>query len=290
MSKNSMNFTGMKNFYCAVGILTLMTIPDVAKSQYYYKDIISVSQINKTFGVYAANKITNVTLKSFNGATPVTEGFACRQKVNYRPNRVVTYTKTPDHGESWLTATYDEQGLLIKTADSTAESVSRSFYQYNAKKILVQLRNETAATDKSSAGREVHNWIYNDNGKPQQMIRIKDGRDTTVVKFTMDEKGNPAEEEAFRKGVSQGKIYYYYDVKERLTDVVRYNIKAARLLPDYMFEYEDNGDLSAMTIVPEGSSNYQKWYYKYDESGLKLVEFCYNKKKELQGKIEYEYK
>lgn len=287
-----MNFTAMKNlcFYCVAGILTLMAIPSVLYSQYYYKDIISTNQINKTFQLYAASKITNVTLHSFNGTTPVTEGFTCWQKVSNHPGQVVTYTKTSDDGESWLITTYNNEGLLIKTVDSTSESVSRSFYTYNAKKQLVQLRNETSATDKSSTSKEVHNWSYTDQGHPQQMIRIKDGRDSTIIKFTLDEKGNPAEEEAFRKGITQGKVYYYYDAKERLTDVVRYNVKAARLLPDYMFEYEDNGELSTMTVVPEGSSDYQKWYYKYDENGLKLVEFCYNKKNELQGKIEYEYK
>ena len=46
----------------------------------------------------------------------------------------------------------------------------------------------------------------------------------------------------------------------------RYHEKAKRLLPDYMFEYEENGELSTMTVVPEGSSDYQKYYYKYDET------------------------
>lgn len=285
-----MNFTAMKNFYCIAGILTLIVIPSIVRSQYYYKDIISTNQINKTFRTYAANKVTNVTLNSFNGNTPITEGFTCWQKVSYHPEQVITYTKTTDNTENWLTATYNEQGLLIKTVDSTEESVSRSFYQYNSEKRLTQLRNETAATDKSSSSTEVHNWIYNEKGQPLQMVRIKDGRDTTLIRFTPDEKGYPAEEESFHRNISQGKVYYYYDEKERLTDVVRYNVKAARLLPDYIFEYEDNGDLSTMTVVPEGSSDYQKWYYKYDDNGLKLAEFCYNKKNELQGKIEYEYK
>lgn len=293
-SKNNVNFTGMnccyKNFCCKAIVLAAAFLPVLAHGQYYYKDIVSVTQINQTFRLYATGKITGVTLKTFNGSTPVTEGFTCWQKVSYKPNRVVTYTKTTDNGESWLTATYNDEGLLIKTVDSAEESVSRSFYRYDVKKQLTQLRNETSAADKSSFDTEVHNWMYNDKGQPQQMVRIKNGRDTTLIKFAPDEKGNPGEEEAFRKGVSQEKVYYYYDGKGRLTDVVRYNVKAARLLPDYIFEYEDNGELSTMTVVPEGSSDYQKWYYKYDENGLKLADFCYNKKNELQGKVEYEYK
>ena len=84
-------------------------------------------------------------------------------------------------------------------------------------------------------------------------------------------------------------MFYYYDDKNRLTDIVRFNEKLKQLLPDYIFEYEDNGELSTMTVIPEGSSDYQKWYYKYDDSGLRLAEFCYNKKTELLGKIEYDY-
>ena len=104
----------------------------------------------------------------------------------------------------------------------------------------------------------------------------------------LDENGNVIEEEAFKQGVSEGKVYYYYDDKHRLTDVVRYNVKARRLLPDYIFEYEDD-ELSTMTLVPEGSDDYQKWYYTYDEKGLKQADFCYNKKNVLLGKIEYKY-
>jgi hypothetical protein len=44
-----------------------------------------------------------------------------------------------------------------------------------------------------------------------------------------------------------------------------------------------------MTVVPEGSDDYQKWYYTYDDNGLKQAEFCYNKKNQLLGKIEYSY-
>lgn len=282
----------MKNFYVVVRtciLLFFMACSFTGRSQYYYKDIISTSQINENFRLYTINKVTGVKLNTFNGSTPITEGFICEQKVSYRPNKVVTYTKTSDAGESFLTAIYNAQGLLVKSTDSTEETVSTSSYEYDANRRLIQLKNNTRATDNSSATVEIHNWVYNSAGKPLQMIRIKNGNDSIVVKFTLDEKGNPAEEEAFHKNSSQGKIYYYYDENNRLTDVVRYNIAAKRLLPDYIFEYEDNGQVSVFTIVPEGSTDYQKWYYKYDDNGLKLADFCYNKKNVLQGKVEYEY-
>jgi hypothetical protein len=44
-----------------------------------------------------------------------------------------------------------------------------------------------------------------------------------------------------------------------------------------------------MLVVPEGSNDYQKWLYEYDDKGLKTKESCFNKKKELMGRIEYSY-
>ncbi len=44
-----------------------------------------------------------------------------------------------------------------------------------------------------------------------------------------------------------------------------------------------------MLVVPEGTDNYQKWHYTYNEAGLKTKEACYNKRKQLLGRIEYEY-
>ncbi len=246
-------------------------------------------QTNTTFQLYKANKINQVTLNSFQGNTPVTEGFAGSQKVSLAQNKVVTYTRTADRGENFFTAYYNSRGLLVKTIDSLEESTGVSLYQYDALNHLIQISQETHAADNSSSTTEIHYWSYRADGKPETMLRVKNKTDSTLIKISLDDKGNVTEEEAFVKGRSANKIFYYYDEKNRLTDVVRYNIRAGRLLPDYMFEYEENGELSTLTLIPEGSSDYQKWYYKYDDTGLKLAEFCYNKRNELLGKIEYDY-
>lgn len=269
-----------------LSILATTTLPVVA--QYYYKDLISVQQINETYRVFKSNKVSKVNLSSFQGNEPVTEGFVCEQKVNTARNEVVTYTKTLDLGESFFTASYTSQSLLKKTVDSAQESVSTSVYEYDASGRLSTIRNSVHAADKSSNISEIHLWQYTPAGKPLRMVRIKNNKDTTLVNFSLDEKGNVSEEEIVGKTLPHQKIYYYYDELNRLTDVVKYNQKAKRLLPDYIFEYEDD-QLSTMTIVPEGSSEYQKYYYKYGENGLKLIEFCYNKKNQLLGKIQYSY-
>ncbi len=254
--------------------------------QYYYKDIVTTQQVNHTYLVFRNNKVIEVKLTSFQGERPVTDGFVCEQKV--ARNQVVTYTKTADAGESFFTASYNGKGLLVKTADSSAETISTSQYQYDAEDRLLQIINETHARDRSSQTTEIHTWQYNAAGKPAKMFRIRNGKDTLAVVFRLDDKMNVSEE-TIVKGATPETIYYYYDGQNRITDIVRYNMKAKRLLPDYIFEYEENGELATMLVVPEGSSEYLKWYYKYDDAGLKAVEFCYDKKKVLQGKIEYSY-
>jgi hypothetical protein len=121
------------------------------------------------------------------------------------------------------------------------------------------------------------------------MLKIKNGTDTTIVNFKLDEKGNVAEERSVHAGREQPTIYYYYDDKNRLTDVVRYNNRAKRLLPDYMFEYDADGRISMMLVTTEGGADYQKWYYRYNDKGLKQKDECYAKNKMLIGKVEYEY-
>ena len=257
-------------------------------SQFYYKDLVTTQQINYNYKLYKENKVSTVKLNSFQGSTPITEGFICEQKLNAGRNQLVTYTRTDDAGETFLTSVFNQKGLLITTVDSSTEAVNRSTYSYDDNNRLVGILVNTRALDNSSVSTETHSWQYTSKGKPLKMIRVKNGTDSAYINFTLDEKGNVADEEIIKKGLSQGKVYYYYDDKNRLTDVVRYNVKAKRLLPDYIFEYEDD-ELSTMTLIPEGSDNYQKWYYKYDENGLKQVDFCYDKKNALLGKVEYVY-
>jgi len=84
-------------------------------------------------------------------------------------------------------------------------------------------------------------------------------------------------------------IYYYYDADNRLTDIVRYNQRAKRLLPDNIFEYGTGETLTSMLVVPDGSNDYQKWIYEYNEKGLKVKESAFNKRREFVGRIEYQY-
>jgi hypothetical protein len=122
------------------------------------------------------------------------------------------------------------------------------------------------------------------------MLRIVDNNDTTEVRFTLDEKGNVIDERPFKNKVEGEMTYYYYDEKNRLTDVVRYHKKLKKLMPDYLFEYDDNDRvIQKITTVSNLSLGYLIWRYAFDERGLKTKEALFNKEKIMTGKIEYSY-
>jgi hypothetical protein len=84
-----------------------------------------------------------------------------------------------------------------------------------------------------------------------------------------------------------------------LTDIVRYNVKARRLLPDYMFEYSpDNRVIQKITTLSTNGLPYLTWRYVYDNKGLKTKEATFFKPREassnqdqvMTGKIEYSYR
>ncbi|MBK9533501.1 MAG: hypothetical protein IPO42_17265 [Chitinophagaceae bacterium] len=118
------------------------------------------------------------------------------------------------------------------------------------------------------------------------MYRIKNGRDTSLILFSPDEKNNVSIEKDTKSGTT---YYYYYDSKNRLTDVVHMNPFTQKMLPDYVFEYNNAGLITQMTSTEEGGSYYYIWKYTYS-NGLRVREKCYSKERRLLGTIEYEYK
>ena len=119
------------------------------------------------------------------------------------------------------------------------------------------------------------------------MQRVKNRRDTVLILFAMDEHGNVAIEKDTRTG---SKYYYYYDAKNRITDIVQENDLKLRPVPDYLFEYNNSqGLMSQMVATEEGGNNYYVWKYMY-ENGLRTAENCFTKERKLMGRIEYEYK
>jgi antitoxin component YwqK of YwqJK toxin-antitoxin module len=103
------------------------------------------------------------------------------------------------------------------------------------------------------------------------------------------EDGKLVEEKTMKNGREIATLYYYYNDRNQMTDIVRFNDRAGRLLPDYMFEYGDNGQVIQKVTVPANSSDYLIWRYKYDARGIRSNEALFDKYRQLLARIDYTY-
>lgn len=258
-----------------------------AFSQYYYKDLVATQLTAKQFALLKSAGVKKVTLSSFDGSSVETAGFTADQAIDPVKHTLLSTTHTSVIGDSYLLSTYNEAGQLISTSDSAQNSVNKTSYTYDALGRLTLISN-TSGSD-NIANTEEHRYSYDANGQPSGMLRIRNGKDSSLISFVLDDKGKVGEEKTVRSTLPTASYYYYHDTKGNLSDVVRFNVRANRLLPDYMFEFNPEGQLKKMTLVPEGSNEYQVWYYQYGPDGLKKMDLVYNKQQQLMGKVEYAY-
>jgi hypothetical protein len=275
-----------------LGCLLGLVLAGPLRAQFLYKDLVVTRQNNARWKLFDENKVKSVTLKSLEADGRPTEGFVGDQQLSGDYTQLVTHTQTTGSTDSWLISHY-VSGRMVKETDTSDTYESETIYQYDPDGHITSIANTSIETDNQVKATELHLWSYDPAhaGKPLSMLKIKNGTDTTAIRFISDEKGNIVEERSTRLGENLPTIYYYYDEDNRMTDIVRYSPRAKRLLPLEIFEYEE-GRLRSMLVVPEeGNSFYQKWYYTYDEEkGLKIKDQCFNKQKELLGTVEYEYR
>lgn len=257
-------------------------------AQYYYRDIVLPGRNTELWDTYKRNGIKKVTLSSQESDGNATEGFSGEQVISSDFAKIITYTGGVNAGSSVLETIYSKIGKISETLDSAQGYSTKTRYAYDAAGRLTEISSQTY-NEGQPGDTEKHTWTYDDKGRPASMIRLKNGSEETVITFVLDEKGNVAEENSTRSGKALPSVYYYYDNVNRLTDIVRYSRQAKRLLPDYVFDYDAKGKISSMIVVPEGSDQYQRWVYEYGVDGLKTKEICYDKRKQLLGRIEYTY-
>jgi antitoxin component YwqK of YwqJK toxin-antitoxin module len=257
--------------------------------QHYYKDLVLTGDLAKKRALYQSNKVKSVHINSYDNRDQPIANFDCNQSVENNFTEIKTITKDPLTGTSENTNFFDEKGRLIRSIDTSEGNKNVVTFGYNEAGKLTIVTSSTTSPGQYSS-REQHYWYYDANGRPQRMTKVKNGTDTTQIEFVLDEKGNVVEENSRIGGVLQPAVYYYYDNENRLTDIVRYNVRAKRLLPDYMFEYGADGQLRTMLTPMQNMGDYQKWYYTYDARGLKVKDECFSKEKVLIGRMEYEYR
>lgn len=259
-----------------------------SQAQYYYKDIISNEQLQTDLSRLKEQKIKSVKITSLESDGQPSEMFLVDKRINRNYTSIEAFTKSGVTGASLFTSTFTKEGKLIRTVDSSDLSVNSSAYFYDEQGRISNIRSDIHSSDDDYTSRitEEHKYEYSPDGKLLRMYRIKNGGDTILVLFSADEKNNVAIEKDTKSGKS---YYYYYDSKNRLTDIVHLNPYNQKMLPDYIFEYNNSGQITQMTSTEEEGSYYYVWKYSYVD-GLRNREKCYSKERKLLGTIEYEYK
>ena len=262
--------------------------PSTTDAQYYFKDILNTQKLNKEFAALKEANIKFIKISSFEDNDQPSDGFFCEKKVNPDFSQSEMISRSYITEESLLKTDYDKQGRVIKTTTTTPTITNTTTYKYDVEDHLIQLITTTFDDRDSNTITEAHIYEY-DKGLPEKMSITKNDVSFLTINFIRDESGNIIEENASDASVNR-KFFYYYDNRNRLTDIVRYNPAAKRLLPDYMFEYGEGPLPELMTTIEEGGRNYFIWRYAYNSRQLPEIEKCYSKEKRLLGTIQYDYK
>jgi len=274
----------MKNILLPVALMLHLTV----FSQYYYTDLVDARLINDRMKNLTAQKVKLITATGYDAAGAKTSDFSERQEVDGE-KKSINITSRNGQQVNRQYYQFDNDYRLTSVTDSSDGIKTVTSYAYDNGNIT---SIKTAVKDSLQDFIETieHQYQYNTVGKPERLLRILNGKDSSEYRFTLEEHKNVADEQLFRRGVGYDRVYYYYDDKNRLTDVVRYNKKAQKLLPTMMFEYDDTGRIiQKLTVVSADNPDYLIWRYLYDAKGLKTKEALFNKNKELTGRIEYTY-
>jgi len=259
-----------------------------AGAQYYYNDIIGSAELNVKMKALATNKIKAGTATGYDAQGSKSSDFNEWQSVDLMQNKLMITTRT---GQSVTrqTSEFNNDFLVQSIVDSTTDFKSITTYQYqNGSIARIKIVTEDAVQGLSQS--EEHVWFYNSTNKPVKMFRIMNGTDSSEYRFSTDESSNIIDEKRYLRNVPVDSVLYYYDDNNRLTDIVRYDKRAKKLLPDFMFEYDaDNRVIQKISILSASNRNYLIWRYAYNDKGLKTKEALFNKDKELQGRIDYTY-
>lgn len=256
--------------------------------QYYYNDILANKQSNKQYQLLLSNKIRSVEVTSFDADNKPSAGFSLKQQFSSDYKKLITTSALDSNAASTLTTSY-ESNKVAATSTITKGIETKTEYLYDDKGRLQKINSSSTDTSLNNNASEQHLWFYNAKSQPDYMLKIKNGNDTTRIEFINDEHGNLVEEHWKKRSLSLETYYYYYNDNNLLTDIVRFNKRVQKLLPDFLFEYDDQGRVIQMKQVPAGSSNYLIWKYMYNNKGLKQEEICQDKQRQLVGRIAYSY-
>jgi hypothetical protein len=256
-------------------------------AQYYYKDLVSNQQVVADMKAYREHKVKSIKINSFESDGQPSEGFYCEKKLAKDYRSSAFFNKSDMAGNSKLETYFNENGQLLSTYDSSMMAASSNLYGYDEKGRIISIVSAARSRDEDyvTEMQEQHLYSYDESGYLKQMLKIKNSSDTLLILFSLDENNNVSIEKDTRTGA---KYYYYYDSKNRLTDVVHVSEYTQQLVADYIFEYNSANQVTQMITTEAGGKNLYIWKYRY-EDGLRAEERMVSKDRKLLGSITYTY-
>lgn len=261
-----------------------------ASAQYYYNDIFVAQDNQKNISKLVRYKISNITIKALDPDGSEAINFYLNQKVDVAGKTITTFSKSVFSDASILETRFNTAFQPVSVLDSSDGASTRTSYNYDAAGLLQTMQSTSVQIEqKENVANELRQYRYSKKGIPVEMIRTKDGRDTIRVTFMPSENDLPGEEQWYKDGKKIETWYYYYDEQNNLTDIVRYNSAADKMLPDYLFGFDAQGNMTSKVTVQPVTGAFRIWQYIYNTRGLKTQEIALNKDRKEEGKLVYTY-
>ena len=270
-----------------ISVLIGLFFLGIAQGQYYYNDILATQQSQAQYQLYRSTKVKKMQAISYEEDRTPTEGFKLELELSIDGKKLITHTSNIS-GKTSETTSYFELGKLKKTQSFSSGIENKMEYGYDEKGRIKFFTLTTLDTAMKYQTVETREWHYNAAGQYTDVLKIKNKSDTAYASFIYDETGNLVEEHWKKKNKETETYYYYYNNAHQLTDIVRFNNRLKKLIPDYQYEYDEKARPIQMTQLA-ANGNYFVWKYGYNEKGLKVSETCSNNKKQVIGSIEYKY-
>ena len=272
-------------------VLCLITLP--TKAQYYYNDLIALKQWEQKAQTYRTEKVSKITETAILPSGEKQTNYTQFHTISQYADTLLT-VRSMDGFTITTQYLLNRSGHLLSEIENQPGMRTEIEYTRDDAGQIRQITHVHTDSLLDFVDHEIHEWIYDANKKPTGLLRIVkqfDGTfDTSTVRFISDEKGQIIEEQTFKNKSLSNFFYYYYDATGNLTDIVRYNEKWKRLLPDQLFEYDEKNRLiQRMQLTGSRDVAYLIWRYGYESNGLLKEEALFNNKKEFTGSIRYFY-
>ncbi len=268
-------------------LFCILLIGNSLWGQFYLNDIIGLKISQEKYHLMRKNKVKKISANSLEADGSTTKGFILNQELQLDGKKMITTIANSASPVEKITNIY-ELSKLKRTLVHKSSIETTTDYGYDERGFLNKIISTTVDSVRKNPVTETHIWYYQPNGTPARMIKFGNGMDTVNIEFLIDSSGNIIEEYWFKKG-KKIETYYYYYSNNQLTDVVRFNIKANRLIPDYVYEYNQQNQLINMIQISFNGSAVVHWTYSYHSNGLKETETARDKAKNIIAKIIYSF-